>query len=43
MKYANKRFQPFTVGTERKEGLILPEGTRESFTEQVAFELGLEG
>ena len=43
MKYAKKRFQLFTAGTERKEGLMLLEGNRGSVTEEAAFELGLEG
>lgn len=37
------RFQLVTVGTERKEGFILPAGSRERFTEEAAFGLGLEG
>lgn len=37
-KYVKKRSHLFTVGTERTAGLILPEGSRESFTEEAAME-----
>lgn len=33
-KYVKKRSHLFTVGTERTAGLILLEGSRESFTEE---------